>query len=368
MAAILKEPSDWDVFEQAAIMKAASERVLHLMQLNNTSEFNARRREEPLTPEFSQYKAKVRTTDESGRSSFVRGEQPATSYVELLDEDKEAYKVEQTSHRTLLAQFNREADGIPPHYTETCAPALFHTEERDNIYLFFKNLKDACGINEADRRKRAREAYSDSLRHAEKSKTDWQAWINNWEKVMRVARLRKVPDALNSPEWFSDLEEHLDSRFESLLRIVKSQNQSKIDDGTYEPAEFIKSFRDELRTFKRGLNKETKPKVSKGSFGPTFQGENPPDEKRKRQTEGEITEHKDKQQKKTREDRPDCILCGKKHKGANTKDCWLLFPENLPPNLDNGRPRSDKWKRRLEEVPEARKLYNKLVEAKGEQH
>jgi hypothetical protein len=157
MPAILKEPSDWDVFEQAAIMHAASERVLHLMQLKETSEFHIQRHMEPVIPQYSQYKAKILVTDGNRISSFVRGEQPASSYVELLDEDKEAYKVEQTSYRTLISQFNREADGIrnmfnwmnehiATHYTETCAPSLIHIEENDNICLFIKNLKDACGI------------------------------------------------------------------------------------------------------------------------------------------------------------------------------------------------------------------------------
>jgi hypothetical protein len=383
MTTKLNEPNDWDFFERALISKASSERVLHLMQLNNTDEFETRRRHEPTKPEVAQYKAKVPYADEAGKTSFVRGEQPAKAYAELLDEDKEDIKFEQTAYRTSLAEFNREADAlrnvsnwinehISPYYVQICSPAGTNKGDNNNLYLFFEKLRAACGADDLRRKSRARKAYYEALEQAKKPKTDWEAWINNWEQVMNLAQIRRVSTSLNSSEWFDDLKKHLNARFEGLLRAEKSENKVRIKDDKYHVAEFANAFREEIQTepqfIKEGSNKPSKPRIAKGNFGPTYQGENPPDEKRKRQTEGEATEHKDKQPKTSRDNRPECILCGKKHKGANTRDCWLLFPENLPSNLDKGKPRSDRWIKRLEEVPEARNLYNRLVQEKEEQH
>ncbi|CAH0028047.1 unnamed protein product [Clonostachys rhizophaga] len=201
--------------------------------------------------------------------SFVRGEQPAKSYNDLLDEDKEALDFERA----------READGIrnvltwimdhiSPLYLQTCAPALVKPDERDNLYLFVNNLREACGLTDAKRRRRAQELYFKALKEAENSnkRTDWEKWITNWEQAITIARLRKVPAACGS-EWFKDLERHLDSRFEMLLRLEKSQNRSAINEGTYEPAVFSTEFREEILMRRSQSRRKRTRRKRRGSNG-----------------------------------------------------------------------------------------------------
>ncbi|KAK7217180.1 hypothetical protein V2G26_005183 [Clonostachys chloroleuca] len=176
---MLNGPYDWDAFEQAVIITAAAERVLYLIQLEDTDEFPTLRRKLPTMPEYSQYRAKVSIADQTSKMGFVRREQPAKSYNDLLDEDKDVLKFELASYRTLLSEFNTEADGIR------------------NMLTWI----------------RAQELYLEALTEAENSnkKTDWEKWITNWEQAITIARLRKVAAACG-PEWFKDLERHLDSR------------------------------------------------------------------------------------------------------------------------------------------------------------
>lgn len=148
---MLNGPYDWDAFEQAVIITAAAERVLYLIQLEDTDEFPTLRRKLPTMPEYSQYRAKVSIADQTSKMGFVRREQPAKSYNDLLDEDKDVLKFELASYRTLLSEFNTEADGIRNmltwmydhislSYIQTCAPALVKPDEPDNLCLFVNNL------------------------------------------------------------------------------------------------------------------------------------------------------------------------------------------------------------------------------------
>jgi hypothetical protein len=84
------------------------------------------------------------------------------------------------------------------------------------------------------------------LKQAKKPKTDWEAWINNWEQVINLTQIRRVSTSLNSSEWFNNLKKHLNARFEGLLRAEKSENKVRIKDNKYYIAEFVNTFREEI--------------------------------------------------------------------------------------------------------------------------
>lgn len=167
----LNDDTDWDSFYRAFLIKITAERIAHLALLSDPSQFNELRIKKPLEPQYLDYKARVQKGPDNA-PRFVRGEQPAIRFSELVPEDQEDLKAEITLYRTKVQEFNKQADGISnvlnwvlenvdPHYFITCIP-----EQPDNIPLFFTNLKAACGINDELRRKRARQRYFEVLNQA----------------------------------------------------------------------------------------------------------------------------------------------------------------------------------------------------------
>jgi len=373
---LLNDPSDWDAFEQGYIIKTTAERVFHLARLEDPMQFNLLRIAEPTRPEYSQYKAKVQSEGATNVPKFIRGEQPANRFNELLPEDQEDIKAEITLYRSELDRYNKQADGIRnvlnwllektnPHYIETCAPAMSNTGDHDNISRFYANLKAACGVNDELRRKQARKAYFEVLKQATNSKVNWPNWITKWEQTMTIAKLRGVAEAQQPTTWFDDLEQALDYQFKILLRIERSQNRAAILDGSYLPSTFVANLREELHNDAGSLNKSTKSRMAKGSFGPTFQGSESGNKKRSQSPDSHPQQKREKRVKQARDQREECILCEKKHKGANTESCWEAFPELMPKKFTRTEKQTEAWERRLETSPKVRKLYEKLKGPKG---
>lgn len=381
---LLNGPNDWDSFEQSYIMKITAERVYKLGRLDDLSQFNTLREKEPRRPEISDYLAKDGAEGRIRGSSPVRGERPANSFVEMVREDQEAYKAELAIYRSDLERYNKQADSIRnvlnwmiekvnPHYVETCSPAMNESDDYDNIASFFLNLKAACGIDDSLRRKQARKGYFEVLKAASNSKVNWEEWITNWEKSIRIAKLRQVAEAQHPNTWFDDLKEALEHRFKIFLRIEQGQNKEKIENGTYLPLTFSAQFRQEIQDGKRRVDRATTDRVAKGSFGTAFRASPSQDRKRSRSSTRESKEDSSNRSS-TRESREDsakrprqsletpeqCILCEKGHKRPNTSSCWVAFPENAPKKFQLSERQLDLWEQRLEQSKEVRELYERL--------
>ncbi|KAF4415201.1 putative retrotransposon hobase [Fusarium acutatum] len=368
---LLNGPADWDSFEQSYIMKTSAERVYELGRLADPNRFATRRIKEPKRPEFGDYLAKEPAEGNTRPPRFVRGERPATAYIELLPEDQEAYKVEMTIYRSDLDRYNKQADSIrnvlnwmiekiSPHYVETCSPATNGSEEYDNISQFFNSLKDACGINDDLRRKQARKHYFEVLKKASNVRINWEEWITSWEKGMRIAKLRGVAEAQHPNTWFDDLQQALEHHFKIFLRIEYSQNKKEIENGTYLPLTFSSQFRTEIQGGKQRGDKATTDHVAKGSFGTTFRASSLEDRKRSRSTTQDSREGSAKRPRPSRETPELCILCERNHKNPNTTSCWIAFPEKRPKHYQQSEKQQSLWKERLEQKKEVRDLYERL--------
>ncbi|QGI60583.1 hypothetical protein CEK26_011853 [Fusarium fujikuroi] len=338
---LLNGPADWDSFEQSYIMKVSAERVYELGRLNTPAQFIDKRITEPRRPEFSDYLAReqneARSRSTNSSQSTVRSSDPATSYVELVPEDQEAYKASMAIYKSDLDRYNKQADGI--------RNVLNWMIEKINPHYYFELLKLASN-----------------------SRTNWEDWITSWEKAMRIAKLRGVAEAQHSNTWFEDLQQNLDVQFRIFLRIEQGQNKDAIEAGTYLPLTFSAQFRQEIQSMKRRSDRNPRNQVAKGSFKTTFQDSSPEIRKRSRSSTGEtkISPGREGSAKRPRAsiELELCILCEKKHKNANTTSCWVAFPEKAPKKYPTSQRQLDLWEQRLEDKKEVRELFEKLQQEK----
>ena len=377
---ILNGPKDWEEFEQRFGLKITAERVAHLVELANPADFPTVRLTKPERPTHSNYLAKV----PSGQTRFVRGEQPASTPSELLPEDHEALKAEWQSFRYDETAYKEENDGIrnvinwlndkvAPHYVKTCGPEKTGLAASENIAEFYFNLKQACGTDDFVQYERARKRYFEVLKESSNPKGDWEAWIATWEQVMQTAKRATVAEALHSMSWFSDLVRHLKMQFQVFMSVEQSQQRTAITNGTYSPAMFAAHFRQEAINTLLATERPHARVVGKGSFGPTFQASNRPNQKRtespnpySREQGGKRAKTDGSSEAQGQEDT--CILCDRMHPRPNTSSCWIAFPENKPPRIKIFDNQTEAWERRLKENKEVRDLYSRLKsqESRGE--
>jgi hypothetical protein len=95
---LLHDPTDWDAFEQGYILKATGERVSHLARLPTPSDFYERRAKPPKQPRIEDYMKKTPAAGagietRTSLTQFVRGNEPAERFMDLLPEDLEEVKL-----------------------------------------------------------------------------------------------------------------------------------------------------------------------------------------------------------------------------------------------------------------------------------
>ncbi|EEU33745.1 uncharacterized protein NECHADRAFT_102289 [Fusarium vanettenii 77-13-4] len=368
---LLNGPNDWDSFEQSYIMKISAERVYELGRLDDLSQFNTRRIQTPTRPEITNYLARAGPETRSGTTRLERGERTATTVSELHPEDRKSYQIEMALYQQDQRDYNKQADGIGnvlnwmiekinPHYVETCSPAANGSDEYDNISRFYSNLKAACGIDDALRRKQARKRYFEVLKVASSGTTHWGEWITSWEQAMRIAKLRGVAEAMHPNTWFDDLREALDDHFEVFMRVEEGQNKGKIENGTYQPLNFSAQFRQELQTSQKPDETEEAPPITEESLRSMKRSSSHEDEDRSPSPDGRATERPAKIRRRSQGLQEECILCERIHRHPNTKSCWVAFPEGAPDKYQPSERQIDQWERRLEENEEVRELYKRL--------
>ncbi|KPA42520.1 retrotransposon hobase [Fusarium langsethiae] len=375
---LLSGPGDWDAFEHAYALKISAERVYHLGRLEDPSEFPIKRVRMPTRPEFDNYPIRQgiegdsrATRSGSGvRTATISLDRPtATTYTDLSREDQEAYKVELNIYKSDLDLFNKEADGIrnvlnwmvekvDPHYVETCSPATNNAEVYDNIAQFFSSLKAACGVNDAWRRKEARIHYNEVLKAAANGPKDWNEWITSWDKAIRIAQIRGVPETIHSSSWFEDTQQALDHHFNVFLRVERGQNKDKIEAGSYKPLDFTAEFKDEIK--RKKVPKPSAARVAKGSFATITKSPSSENAKRSRSSTRDSREGSAKRPKPSIEGKAHCNLCERYHKLPNTAACWVAFPEKAPKNMYPSQKQRDLFTQRLEDKKEVRELFEQL--------
>ncbi|KAH7154669.1 hypothetical protein DER46DRAFT_638511 [Fusarium sp. MPI-SDFR-AT-0072] len=327
---LLNSPNDWDSFEQSYIMKTTAERVYKLARLSDPRLFSTLRIREPQRPEIGDYPARPSSELPLGSSSTKRTKRRATQYSDLLATDQEVYKAEINIYHTNFDQYNKQADSIrnilnwiiekiSPHYIKTYSPAANESSKYNNISQFFLNLKAACGINEAIRRKQAQKHYFEVLKSASSPRTNWEE------------KLRGITKAQHPNTWFKDLQQALDQHFKIFLRIKQSRNKEEIENRSYLPLNFSAQFRQEIQDSKQKSEKIQTNQVAKGSFRPAFRASN-----------------------------QECMLCEKSHKYPNSTSCWVAFPDTAPKRIQPNQRQLDLFKQRLEGNKEIRELYKKL--------
>ena len=162
-------------------------------------------------------------------------------------------------------------DTVAPHYVEVACEAT------ETLSKWYSNLKDQVGINDIRSQIAAREQYMEALKPLTKSK-DWSKWLSNWEKAMSLAQKKKVPEAMSTSAWVMDFFVAIRPVAEHWTTLYRITQKQQIEKGLMTFRVIANDFREEMGSSLRFSQKGNGPKVAKGAFGPTYAGQDNPDQ------------------------------------------------------------------------------------------
>ena len=240
---------------------------------------------------------------------------------------------------------------VSPHYRQTCL------EPSESLLNWYKNLKDAAGINTYIETNNARRQYREALKPPRNLK-EFDNWIDNWEKAMDIAYNKGIAVTQTAAEWFSDLIGTLEKILPTWSEAYELTRTQEVENNTL-------VYRTVANDLRKVLEKERNRgwKLAKGSFGPTFAGEadqyaaaeSPPDAeastgvgtkrqardygrgieaKRRKREEASRDEEASSTKPTRRDQRKDSSEARRVCRGCegfhSTKKCYYLLPDQAP--------------------------------------
>jgi hypothetical protein len=205
-----------------------------------------------MSPEPDQREATFSDLTTDGQKSFSMA-------WTFYQDDTKAYEKQQDLVRKLKEWI---AANVSSHYQETCC------EPTESMTEWYKNLKMAAGIDTRSEENNAREKYKEALK-APKIK-HLAAWVDMWEKTMTVAKKKKVVETTKASIWFQDFLAAIRGTLPMWAAAYGISMDPQVEDGTLDYRKVANDLRREA-----GQYTETRKasKIAKGSFGPTFAGE-----------------------------------------------------------------------------------------------
>jgi hypothetical protein len=255
----------------------------------------------------------------------------------FYQDDLKAYEKQQELVRKLKEWISAN---VSSHYQKTCC------KPTESLAKWYEQLKKAAGISKRLEDSIARERYREALKTPKMK--DLSSWIDLWEQEMTVAEDKGVLATTRVSEWFEDLLVAVRGILPTWAESYGINKDPFVEDNTLD----YRTVANDLRKVASRHTRTGIPgKIAKGSFGPTFAGEENQhagseeapkrgDEdgtkrKRGRQSKGKqgsevLPDSTASQKRKTASDE----VSGKVCRGCEgyhwTQRCFYLFPKKAP--------------------------------------
>ena len=189
-----------------------------------------------------------------GRSNF----QLALSYYKA---QKDLYDGERDALDKLQTWMTKT---VASNYAQTCF------DYSEGIKEWYGKLKEQVSMNEHSIKREIKASYRQAVRPLSKPPKDFEAWITNWEQVMAKGINRDIPFAKDVDEWFDDFLNAVISVKPSWVEAYRLTKAAEVELSTLSYRTLANDFRKAVKL--PGPNARSS-RIAKGSFGPTFAGQ-----------------------------------------------------------------------------------------------
>jgi hypothetical protein len=308
----------------------------------------------PIMPDRDSYQRQVQTRASTGRTTGSSQTQAGTSRSQtaepeptigdLTKQAREAFQYDMQFYIQCQKEYKEQVTSIQKlkkWVTDSVASHYFRVacKPTEDLRHWYTNLRTHVGISKAKAERTARDRYKEAVKPLAKPK-DWSNWLNNWEKAMVLAVEKKVPEALSTSAWTSDFFVAITPIAENWVTSYQITQQDKIDEGLLTFRKVAHDFREKMGNIR--ISQGYGPRVAKGAFGPTYAGQDTPDQgttedAQKSSTEGALSDRRRRGKgslgkRKAPEEEEEssgrfCVACDLNHPLFK---CYYAFPEKAP--------------------------------------
>jgi hypothetical protein len=332
----LRGPEDWEEWEHQFKSQAVA------FDLWDHIEGDEPLIRKPRMPETASYQRQARRGNPGrGQSSqIVDDEDSDPSVAQLTDQSRNAYQLDMQRYIQSQKEYKEQTtavqklkkwviDSVASHYTHvTCEPT-------EALSQWYAQLKSHVGISDVKSKTIAREQYKEAVKSLTKPK-DWQSWLKNWEKAMILAQQKKVPEAMSTSSWTIDFFVAVAPIAEQWTISYRITKQEQIEKSILSFRVLANDFR-EFMGMRFSLGRS--PRVAKGAFGPTYAGQDTPDQSASGDAQlngAEVASARRRRGPSRKRSAPEeeedpsgrlCEACDQSHALAV---CFYVFPEKAP--------------------------------------
>lgn len=284
----------------------------------------------------------VQTRSQSSASQSSSTVTPSDSegvgFMSLSADGREALKFDRLVYQDNRKMYEDEVKRVQAlkdwvNSTVTNAYKKTSCQYNEDIRTWYENLKEAVGQNDYQSQERLRRRYRQAVKPLKRTPRDFEAWITNWEQIITEGKNKKLGFAMQASDWYSDFTNAVIKVLPDWVRIFEVTQANKIENGTLSFRELANDARREVKRFS-----EEKAGVTRGSFGPTFDGKSAvgEDAPSKGNILGRVHtqegEKKKRLKRRTSDTSPGhvhtCRGCGLR--GHHHLQCYYLFPGKAP--------------------------------------
>jgi ferredoxin len=342
----LRSPEDWEIWETQFKTQAID---LQLWDHISHSEPLLQR---PQVPDIGRYRASVqprgsarggrsRTIDDDNDEGSSQGQ--SITYSDLSELGRNAYQIDIHLFTQRESRFKEQLksiqtlrkwtmDTVAPHFVQVaCKP-------EDTLNQWYNNLKRHVGISDTKGLLLAHEKYREALRPLTKIK-EWPTWLMMWEKAMLLAEEKSLPEVLTTPIWTKEFFAAMTPVANHWVTSIKISYKAQIEQGLLTFRDLANDFREYMESNTQIVNQRNNSKVAKGVFGPTYAGQDTPDQSTpedaqdrsaevatsRRRNKGPLGKRGVQDEEASSED--SCVACGLPHPLSR---CYYVFPEKAP--------------------------------------
>jgi hypothetical protein len=241
--------------------------------------------------------------------------------------DRELYR-EQQNNIAKIDAWMRET--VSPSYAATTINTA------DSIRQAYQDLEKQVGVSTTEIQREIRLQYETIMKPNSRRNRNIESWLLSWEDVMNRGQFYKIPFAMDVPDWTDKIFDIFRTVNSEWVTAYELRVSEQIDNGSLTYREVSSAIRRAMANLKRHTPKG----VGKGSFGPTFAGEQLPehvsvDAPKDRLVENQSAERRGGQKRKhgqtktsSQKEEVVCPACSLSHKVA---ECFYIFPEKAFP-------------------------------------
>lgn len=245
------------------------------------------------------------------------------SFVDLTHEGQKAFNMAWSYYQDDLKLFEKQQEyirklkewisaNVSAHLQKTCC------KSSDSLPKWYENLRKAAGITKRLEDANARAKYHEALKPPKLK--DLPTWVDEWEQAMTTAKDKEVLATTRVSEWFEDFLVVLRGLIPMWAEAYSVNKDPMVDDNSLD----FRTVANDLRKVASQYAK--KAKLAKGSFGPTFAGEE--DQHVSGSQENPVADNEDKKssKRKRKEKRR-----SKKKQGKDNPESEELSTSEAPP-------------------------------------